>query len=307
MLAEVLRQGAGAEDLADDLGHTLSLDWPESEGDPIAWLGRFASLRPVATPLDPATGKPPLDAVRVFEWIDEARHGPHIVRASVVALPGALRLSSPDLVSLEAAELILRDQLEGRSFGFDRRSIPLPIRLMDAAVWLFRLPPEVTDPEVLSGLRRSAVESYFEQTWIARPRHGLSLGPGGDGRPLTPLEASRLFATGDTVARAKLTAVVNIREQLATRPRVVGLYDGYPFDRLRRRLSLAPSNPAAFEADDVTCMGREDLDRLDPKSLTDTVLAEAILAAGPVCDPETLARLVAERAARGISREETTP
>ena len=57
------------------------------------------------------------------------------------------------------------------------------------------------------------------------------------------LEASR----GDAVARAKLTAVVRLREQLGNRPSALLLYQGYPFDRLRRRLGLELVYPGAVD------------------------------------------------------------
>lgn len=304
-LAEVLRQGAGAEPWADDLSYSLAIAWDDDEGDPIDRLSRVAPIRPVPTPLDPSTGRPALDA-RVVEWLDRPLDGPDEarevsrVRATVVALPGILRLSSPDRPSLEAVEAAIRADLDAIPTLLDRRSTPLPLRLMDAAVFLFRL----ADPGDAAA-RRLAVERYYEQVWITRPRLGLS-GSEAEG-PLTPVEAARFAKGGDAVARAKLAAVLHVRESLSARPRMAALYDGYPFDRLRRRLELAPNDESTIEAADVSCMGRSELEGLDPKSLADDVLAEALLASKAVTDPPVIARLAAEMAARGLLPAETEP
>ena len=60
-------------------------------------------------------------------------------------------------------------------------------------------------------------------------------------------------------------AVVCFREQLGNRPSAVRLYQGYPFDRLRRRLGLEPTDPAATDPADLTCASPWELDWLDPE------------------------------------------
>ena len=76
----------------------------------------------------------------------------------------------------------------------------------------------------------SRSSSTLKTSGSTAPRHGL------DGR--SPLAAALAASRGDAVARAKLTAVVRLREQLGNRPSALLLYQGYPFDRLRRRLGL---------------------------------------------------------------------
>ncbi len=122
----------------------------------------------------------------------------------------------------------------GRLASVQRLATPLPLAFLDAAVWAIRMPPGL-DEEARARLNRSRVERYYEGTWIGRPRKGL------DGR--TPVEAGKLAAGGDAIARAKLEAVVRLREQLGMRPPTAALYQGYPFDRLRRRLGLPPTDP----------------------------------------------------------------
>ncbi len=304
-LAEILRQGAGADAWADDRSVSLSVDWPESDGDAPEFLASVApDLRPVPVPVDPATGSPPV-AARVYEWLDRRMPEADRVRSAadlprvlvtVILTPGRVRLSSPDRPSLESAESAFLDAIGGGFVNGVRTSTRVSIRLMDASVWTFRL-PELDDPESAVELRRAAVERFFEHDWITRPRFGLSPAQ-SVGIPETPIEASRRARDGDAIALAKLSAVIDIREQLASRPRVMPLYAGYPFDRLRRRLGLAPNNPAAFDPGDVTCMSAEELDRLDPTTLDDSTLAEAVESARPICDTATSARLRSEAEGR---------
>ena len=133
----------------------------------------------------------------------------------------------------------------------------------------------------------------IEQIWITRPRLGLA---DQAGRPRSPAEA----AQGDEVARAKLEAVVKFREQLAIRPRMAAIVEGYPFDRLRRRLGLSVNDEGTIDRADVTSMGRDELDGLDPAGLADPVLVEAHRAAVGVCDPATVERFASALAARGL-------
>ncbi|MDB5352287.1 MAG: hypothetical protein JWN86_3534 [Planctomycetota bacterium] len=305
-VAEILRQGAGAEIWADDLSHALILDWAVEDGDPLLSLSSFASLQPVPPPLDPVTGKSAVTDARVVEWLDRppgekqasptGESLPHVL-ATVIATPGRIRLSSPDRESLETAEMALLSRFGDRARSLDRRSTPLPLRLMDAAAWLFRMPASEEDG-VQSALRRAAVERYFEQVWITRPRLGLSGRDEASHPPLSPVEAAVLASGGDSVALAKLSAVVNIREQLSARPHVASLYEGYPFDRLRRRLGLPQNDPSTVEKEDVSSMGRAELVALDPKTLSRDVLADACVAAMAVCDAATIERFEAELASR---------
>lgn len=299
MLAEILRQGAGAEVLADDLDHALVL--PISEGvDPVEPLAAFAELRGVPTPPD--------SGARAFEWLDRpmpdatqsfsAATLPRVL-AAVVSIPRSLRFSNPDAENLFKIEAILaRNEFEPlAAVGALRRTRPLPMPLMDAEVWTFRVPAGL-DEETRWGLAREAVELFYEDTWIRRGRRGLAP-PSGS---ISPRLAARAAAKGDLVAKAKLVAVVRVREQLAARPRVAELYGGYPFDRLRRRLGLDLAISAAIEADDVTCMSSDELRRLDPAKLDDSRLVEACASASALGLPETFARLADALTARDAAK-----
>jgi tetratricopeptide (TPR) repeat protein len=314
-LAEILRQGAGAEHLADDLSHTLTLEWLADEGDPVAWLSSFAELRPLSVPIDPISGRPAFPETRAFEWLDRPIPAPAAgltandlprVRASVIAAPGSLRFSSPDRIAIEGVERDLRASLGDRDLPFDRRSTPLPLSLMDAAVWLFRLPEGLDEP-TRHRLTRESVERYFEDRWIDVPHQALGdldeiRSPSASPKQASLVGAEGSWYAGDrVVARIKLSAVVRVREQLAARPRASVLYCGYPFDRLRRRLGLDPVDPSTIDPTDVSCMGIAELDRLDPTALDDATLIEAYRSAGAWGDIVTTGRLAFALAERDPS------
>ncbi len=145
---------------------------------------------------------------------------------------------------------------------------------MDAAVWRFAL-PEGLDEQTRQRLLREAVEAYYENLWIQESRLGLGQGEDATVRGRTPLEAARPAVAGDAVSLVKLEGILRLREQLAARPRVAILYQGYPFDRLRRRLGLEPRNPATIESNDLGCMPLDELRRLDLASLVEAELIEA--------------------------------
>ena len=270
-LAEVLRLGAGAEPLADDLDHALIVDWPE--GDPTA----LGPMRPL-----PIEGEA---EARAFEWLDrpmpaaaEVRSAADLPRviASVVRSPGKLRVSTPDPRGPLDAEAAIARSYPGRPIA--RESRPLPLRLADADSWRFRLPVAL-EPEARRRLAREAVEAYYESTWIKLPRIGL------DGR--TPREAS----TSGPGLRAKLAGVIAFREQLADRAMVAPMAAGYPFDRLRRRLGLPLTDESTLSVVDPTMMGIDELRRLDPATLDLSGRAEAVASSLELGDPDNARRL----------------
>jgi tetratricopeptide (TPR) repeat protein len=291
-LAEVLRHGAGAEDLADDMDQAITL--PRDGG---RWgaesLAAPDCLRALAISTGPAGA--PLAGTRVYEWLDRPMPAaselltsaelPTVV-ATVVETDDSLRLSTPRPGGLAMIATALSRLPDAPADLPDAELTPLPHRLLDAAVWTFRLPTGLDD-STRSRLSREAVEDYYENRWIHVPR--LGLGSGDDA--LSPLKSSRLAEAGDLVARAKLAAVVAVREQLGARRRTAGLYAGYPFDRLRRRLGLEPSDPSSVEPNDFSCMGLAELGRLDPSGLDANARHEAYRSAAALGDAGLTARM----------------
>ena len=236
-VAELLRQGGGAEDLADDLSHALAIALdPSFDGDPsghaiedwIADLAAAGQLRPI----DPRSGIPtsasPASGT-VFEWLDRPMPPPSEdlapsqlpwVAAILIRTPDGLRLSSPVAANLKRIE----SQLPWRG---ERLSTPLPLTMLDAAAWTFRMPAGL-DESTQRWLASSAVAQYYEEVWTAQPRHGL--------KGKTPAEAGKSSDPGD---RIRLEAIVRFREQVAAAsPPAQALEVSYNFERLRARLGL---------------------------------------------------------------------
>lgn len=308
-LAEILRQGAGAEALADDYRYSCVFDWDDRQTE--ALVARVPELQAVPAVRNPTTGEPQFPGIRAFEWLDRPPlnsddDSPRTVDdlplrlATVVATSNALRLSSPDPETLERAETRLIEVV-GEDLPEPRReATPLPLPLLDAAVWSFR-PPQGLDPSVEAQLSRGMVEHYFEDVWIHLHRKGL------DGR--SPLDAGREASAGDLAARARLAAVVQVREQLGARPRSAPQYHGYPFDRLRRRLGLELTDPAAVDPEDASCMSGEELDRLDAEALPLEVVIEAYRSAVGLRDDRRAARFAAAIVGRdaGLNADVVAP
>lgn len=312
-LAELLRQGGGAADLADDLRFTCTIGWDPA--DTADLLAEFPGIQRVPTPRAPAAGPVPAPEVEVHEWLDQPTPGTArdatdrpltaaglpVVLASVIVDPSSrtLRLSSPRVETLQAAEETLFSRLgidDGQSPGgwaasIRREAAPLPLPFLDAGVWTVRLPAGL-EPSRAAELQREWVEHYYENLWIHRPRRGL------DGR--TPLAAAQAAHQGDAVAREKLAAVIGFREQLGRRLSARGLYQGYPFDRLRRRLGLPPNDPDAVDLTDLSCAPPWELAALDPEALDDHRLADAVAAAAGLLDDVMAAPLGLELLRRSV-------
>lgn len=303
VLAEVLRQGAGAESLADDINEGLTISWTEADGDPRA-LAAPGLIREVASPVEPAEGPESGSTLRVFEWLDRPMPDPERgaslevpdvprVFATLILAAESLRLFAPRRGAGEAIEAALaKSPLDLKGRLIDPETTPLTLRLLDADALAFRL-PEGLDPETRQRLSRESIEHYYEHTWLLQPRFGLSTEREDeflDEPPAAPrvLDAARLVVSGDPVARVKLSAVVRLREQLSARPRVALLYGGYPFDRLRRRLGLEPEHAGASAPEDVTAMSVRELEGLDPSALDNSTLLDAF------------------RSARGLQRKAVT-
>jgi len=279
-LGAILRQGAGAEEFADALRYHLDIPWDSSASDPEAAFDPEAPWRPVPLRGDPGLRLPTPEVARVYEWLDrplrdaEETFGlddvPEIL-ALVVVSREKVRLTSTDPFRL----LALQEHLESRGLpdGEFLRA-PLPIAMMDAGVWSFRL-PEGLSPETRGAIQREAVERYFEFTWIARPFLSLADHDSFD-QPQTPAQAAARAASGDEAARAKLAALVNLAEQLGERPATVEMYQGYPFDRLRHRLGLPLTDDDLVDPAEIASMSLAALRSLDLATLDPTELAEVI-------------------------------
>jgi hypothetical protein len=292
-LAEVLRQGGGAETLADELRFACTMDWAAEDTPRL--LREFPEIRQVPKPRAPGASVDAQSEIAVFEWLDRriqpagstSQSGARaaIVLANVFVTVNSLRLSSPRAENLELAEDRLFARLGERPPSVRREASPLPLPFLDADLWLFRIPSGVETARS-DELSREAIEHYFENTWIHRKRKAV-----GD---RSPIAAARDAELGDAVARARLTAVVRLREQLGSRTSTRALYQGYPFDRLRRRLGLEYVDSATVDPLDLGSANAQELDKLELSALDQLQLPEAAASAAGLRDDARTARVAAE-------------
>ncbi len=291
-LAEILRQGGGAEKLSDDLRYACTFTWDPEQTTSLCSL--FPEIRRIPAALDPTRCENSPAEIEVLEWLDRPFPAVEAVRgendlprvlATIYITPRTIRLSSPRVDTLEIAEEKLRRMLGTEAEPLERVAAPLPLSFLDADVWTTRL-PEGLDRELAHRLSREALESYYENQWIHRPRQGL------DG--LSPLAAAQDARRGDAVARAKLAAVIQVREQLGNRSSAMALYQGFPFDRLRRRLGLDLVHPDAVDTRDLSCAGLAELQDQAVEDLDDVRLVEAFKSAAGLRDDDLTTRFALE-------------
>lgn len=303
MLAEVLRQGAGAERLCDDVSHAIVVErgdqdefWRDHIKHLLGFIGELVPIHPVDST---AKTELPLEKANVFELRRRGRNDrspseiPEVkdlsrVIALIVFTREFVRMSNPDPRGIEELAAIWSEIDPERGV---REAIPLPPPLWDAAIWTFRLPSHIVrEHPAYDPLVRAAVEDWFENIWITLPRHGLD--------EESPRRAAALIELGDREAEARLAAIVDMREQLGRRPSTALLYQGYPFDRLRRRLGLPLDDPETVDRDDLACASGFELDRLDISALTDSRLVEAFESSIALGDDARSARFAEAALAR---------
>ncbi len=183
LLAEILRQGAGAEELCDDLEHSLVAELLDGD-DPLAWLsplGKLFVLEPIVKSDGPAQER--YSIARYELWSQPGPTERSAVKAArlyakvfIETRGGArsLAISSFDPRRIGDLEELISQILGPSSDRWRRWSRPLSMFFWAAAAWPARLPwnwkGEETDAQELL---RELVEEWFEHVWIAIPRHGL--------------------------------------------------------------------------------------------------------------------------------------
>jgi hypothetical protein len=270
-LAEILRHGAGAEHLADNFTSRISVRWPGDPDAPLLWLE--SSPQAIERPSPPLPDGSP--SPRIFEWLDRPMpppsadlEGPDLprLRALILVSPNLLRLSTPEPFAAEPEPWNLQEFAQHLAIALggeadELTSTPLPLPMLDQAVASFRLPAGL-DSDQVDRLTREAIEHYFENLWINHPRLGLA------GRqPRRAPGAISWQVAIDPAMKARLEGIVRLQEQLAERPTSSPLFQGYPFDRLRRRLGLDPMAPDTLDPSDLSCASSRELSELDLSSL----------------------------------------
>lgn len=221
-LAELLRLGAGCEEIADALNQTISILTDDLSADSHAILSAYGFLQESHGHVSPLSGL-------VGDLLLSCVKGrcPVPVLASAAAGAGQIRLSQPSgAINHDFLETISGhvEFLTGDSPEI--QSGILSVSLADAAVSRFRVSQALPE-ETRNALTLATVSDYFEESWIHHPRMALS--------GLTPLEYARSLTP---VRKARLEGLIAFQQQYAARPIARKLYQNYDFDRLRYRLGL---------------------------------------------------------------------
>ncbi|MBI1324569.1 hypothetical protein GC170_15485 [bacterium] len=294
-LAELLRHGAGAEDLADSVklsvtvpAGIIALDLSAKEiARAFGTLITYASKSADGSEPGSASGSTDFAADILDRPLGVADETLSAVTASVVSSDESARFSAP---ASPSAGLFFRELIDQWRF-LEESHRPakidvtvLPIALLDAAVFRFRLPENLPESHK-ERLPLEGVAAYFESEWVEQPRYGLA------GR--TPLDASidALPAT-----KVRLEGIIHFLEQLAHRPGRQALYGNYDFDRLRYRLGLT-SPPGKDDAKGearhkaLSLYDPNHVRRLKPEGLSPEDLAVAWETAFAVHDDDSALRL----------------
>lgn len=294
-LAELLRHGAGSEDLADSV--KLSVAVPSgvtahglaAKEIALAFgsLVTYASKNSDSSELSNSPSSQDFAADIVDRPSQNADDTFMAVIASVVSSEGSARFSAP---ASPSAGLFFREAIDQWRF-LEESERPtkidvtvLPIAMLDAAAFRFRLPDNLPD-NLKERLTLEGVAAFFESEWIEQPRYGLA------GR--TPLDASSDSHPGTKV---RLEGIIQFLEQLSRRPGRQSLYGNYDFDRLRYRLGLT-SPPGKDDAKGearhkaLSLYDPDHVRGLKPESLKPEDLAVAWKTAFAVHDDATALRL----------------
>jgi tetratricopeptide (TPR) repeat protein len=268
-LGEVLRCGAGVENLADITTRRVTC--------------RFADPPAMIKVLREMEGDRRLIGVRANEeegiltgLVLEPLPALEVSGATPVARLAAYLLIVGEMISLHhtVAEGVDRVAAEFRQKLGERLSDPATedgyVAFTEVTAEALVFPTRATDPEAVEAKMREHAARFFEEVWLHRPLKSL----GG----VPPVDAA-----GHPDLRRRLLGVIGFYEdcQASNAPRTP---DGgpaapplYDFDRLRHRLGL--SGPPAGAAPEIGAMSAADLAGLATESLNGEQLEQAFRAA----------------------------
>jgi tetratricopeptide (TPR) repeat protein len=259
-LGEVLRLGAGMEELADcrEYSVTYQIRDPNTVFGLLQQWERDRRLLGVQ-----ANQEEGVLSALVTEKLPVLTAGstPPMKLAAYLLLAGQLlRFRNPQKESLDRVCAEVQQRIgQALSEGLEKTGrASFPDVVLEAVVF----PVGITDKAVAEARIREHAERFFEETWIHRPLQALNRIP--------PVDAA-----GHRVLRKKLLGVVQFLQDCA-QGGIVGVYD---FDRLRRKLGLLSEKPAAPAADgaatDIAALGAAELAALQAQTLSDEQLEQA--------------------------------
>ncbi len=294
-LAEILRQAGGAESLSDDLRYACTFAW--SAEQTASLRTSFPEIRQIPTRAIPRAPRRRLGTSRCWSGSIVPFRQPRQSLARATSRVCWPRFTSRRLQSGSPVRGSRRSSWPRRSCGgcWGPRSSRWN-------AW----PPPCPSP---SWTPMSGPPGYLQDSiatlptdWRGKRSNPITRTSGFTGPARAWTDSPRWprprMRRGDAVARAKLEAVVQVREQLGSRSSAIAMYQGYPFDRLRRRLGLDLVHPDAVDIQDLSCAGPAELQDQNAHDLDDVRLVEAFKSAAGLREDELTTRFAAELARR---------
>jgi tetratricopeptide (TPR) repeat protein len=279
-LAEVLRMGAGAESLSDNLLYS-ALYQLENPEEFVQRLQQSKRLMVVATH----------DGHRTLHWMDKEVQtdggagvpiigGPPRQLAQLNLVSGALEIVATRAESLAEVRRLFDPAMEGVVRFHAADSYPGSPTTLDSEPFLVfddpKLPEEQRQQRTLAEVRR-----YFEEEWLHRPLKSLD--------NIAPIDAAQ-----SSKMKGRLEGLVRFRERNFE---VRGL--AYNFDRLRNKLGL-PIHGSGLEDEkdktrassdvDLSAYSASQLAALEPMKLDDDELVVAYRTAVQLDSPDVANR-----------------
>jgi tetratricopeptide (TPR) repeat protein len=265
-LGEVLRFGAGMEDQADYVEHSVLLQLRDAQRF-FQVLQEWENERRLTgvqvRQEEGVISALVLEKVTALTAESAARQLPHL-GAYLLLVGGMLRLWHTNADALDRVRQELQQRAGPALGGAHTGRTPANFSevLADALVF----PVGLTDQAEIDQRIREHVQKYFEDAWIHRPLRSL----GG----VPPVDAA-----GHGTLRKKLFGVIQFLQE-CTR----GNPPPYDYDRLRRKLGLLPSAAGAGAESaaapvDIGALGAAELAALPVESLSDAQVEQAYQAA----------------------------
>jgi tetratricopeptide (TPR) repeat protein len=283
-LAEVLRLGHGMEDEADYREYSVAYQLRDSQ----ALVGYLQQLeqarRLVGVQINEQEGILSGVIVETVPVLTAGSAGGQLValQSYIMLIRDFLRIWFPKKESFDKVRTELEQRL-GPSLSAPRERAG-PAHFGDIVSEAIALPAGPMPEEEARQRILDYSQRYFEDVWIHRPLRSLNHVP--------PIDA-----TGTATLRKKLRGVVDFVQQCAS----LGGRSGYDFDRLRRKLGLAPSaapSPAGEPVLDMGAMGAAELSSVEVDTLNDEQLEIAYQTAQKLDARELAARFASALVAR---------
>jgi tetratricopeptide (TPR) repeat protein len=258
-LAEVLRCGVGAEEVADYVEYSALFEVRDPQKLANALEALLRERRFIPTQSQQMEGVllglflEPVQALTA----EQAAQKPPRLGAFVLIVGGAMNLRSLDHDRLRKAISEMQQRAPGALSEPEVQPGPVPFgdMLSEGAVF----PVGAKSEEEARQRVAEGFQQYFEDNWIHRPLRSLGGAP--------PVDAA-----GHPPLRKKLRGVIEFLQQCAQ-----ASAQPYDFDRLRRKLGLLgePERSSTGSEPDIATMGAAELAGLSPEALADEQLEQA--------------------------------